>query len=181
MTLDTQVLIWGVQEISSPSQGDMVPRAKLFIDHLSTLKNVRVILPSIVVGEYLAGVRPEEHDTVIQQFRRRFEIVPYDVAAAACAAQLWRKHKAESISNAGREVLPIVPCDRTALIADIQILGTAMTRQVTWIFSEDPHIQRLSEVSGRIAALPIPDVSGGQESLDLWAEDVGDEPSEALG
>jgi len=53
-----------------------------------------VIVPSVVIGEFLVKVPADKHQEVQAVLERRFQIVPYDAIAAACAAKIFQEHKA---------------------------------------------------------------------------------------
>ncbi|MGO8751350.1 MAG: hypothetical protein ACLQNE_35840 [Thermoguttaceae bacterium] len=49
--IDTGVLIWGVRQIASPGQEDLIPRCVRLIKELS--EGGAIMVPSIVLAEYL--------------------------------------------------------------------------------------------------------------------------------
>jgi len=52
--LDTQVLIWGIQERAKSGQEEMIQRAKYLFSKFTHAKT-KVLLPSIVVGDFFWG------------------------------------------------------------------------------------------------------------------------------
>ena len=119
--IDNHILIWGIRKEATPGQEPMILRAELFLKYLEEV-NITVIVPSVVIGEFLVKVPVEKHQEVQGVLEKRFQIVPYDAAAAACAAKIFQeqKHSGASKGNFTRDILK----------ADIQILATAVTRKI---------------------------------------------------
>src|SRR5215831_15530938 len=104
--LDNHILIWGIRQEATLGQESMILRAELFLKHLEETKTA-VIVPSIVIGEFLVKVAIEKHEEVQAELEKRFRIVPYDAAAAACAARIFQEQKASKtvVENTPRDVL----------------------------------------------------------------------------
>jgi hypothetical protein len=77
---------------------------------------------------------------------KRFKIVPYDAAAAACAAKIFQEHKS---AGAGKGSL-----SRDILKADIQILATAVTRKVGKLYTHDEGLAKLAEKYLPVGQMP---------------------------
>jgi hypothetical protein len=84
--MDTQVLIWGVRKKASSTQQDMVPRTEQLLDFLDSQKT-SIIIPMPCVAEYLCGVDEAQYGAVMQIFRERFIIQPFDALAAVATAR----------------------------------------------------------------------------------------------
>lgn len=50
--LDTNILIWGIQNKASAGQEQMLERTRLFLKDLDESK-AKIIIPSLVIGELL--------------------------------------------------------------------------------------------------------------------------------
>ena len=87
ISLDMQTLMWGVREWASPGQEDMIRKATRYLMHLDLTKE-RVLVPSPVVTEYLAGFPIEEHAAQLAVIAKRFIVPTLDLKAAAIAAEL---------------------------------------------------------------------------------------------
>ncbi len=57
------------------------------------------MIPSIVLGEFLTGLDVSDHAKTLALLTSSFEILPYDVQAAAVFAKLWRDKDALGNSN----------------------------------------------------------------------------------
>lgn len=78
---DTHVLIWGIKEEAKEGQEDRIPLTKRFIDKLSADDNV--LIPSIVMAEFLIPIPSKQHAMVINLFKKKFIIAPFDALAAS--------------------------------------------------------------------------------------------------
>ena len=143
--LDNHILIWGIRQEATLGQESMILRAELFLKHLEETKTA-VIVPSIVIGEFLVKVAIEKHEEVQAELEKRFRIVPYDAAAAACAARIFQEQKASKtvVENTPRDVLK----------ADIQILATAITRKVGTLYTHDGPLTKLAEKYLTVKQMP---------------------------
>ena len=70
---DNHVLVWGIKEQATPGQEDMIPRTKAFISKLQNDK-VHVLIPSVVVAEFLMPIPPDMHAT--ERLKKRGERAP---------------------------------------------------------------------------------------------------------
>ena len=105
-----------------------------------------MVVPSVVIGEFLVKVPVEKHQEVQAVLEKRFQIVPYDAVAAACAARIFQEHKN---SGASRGNVP-----RDILKADIQILATAVTRKVVKLYTHDGDLAKLAEKYLPVSQMP---------------------------
>ncbi len=92
--LDSVTLIYAFKEFLpgvSYAEHDrvMAGRAKILIQNLE-IENATIVVPAIVVSEYLIGIEPERHEGTMSAFREAFEIPPFDLKSASIAAKLWR-------------------------------------------------------------------------------------------
>ena len=55
---DNHVLIWGIKEQAAEGQNDKIVLAKRFINKLSADDNALILIPSIVVAEFLIPIPP---------------------------------------------------------------------------------------------------------------------------
>ncbi|MHB8625858.1 MAG: hypothetical protein ACYDBJ_05625 [Aggregatilineales bacterium] len=55
-----------------------------------------LIVPSLVVGELLVPIPPEQHGAIIKQVQENWMIVDYDLKAAAEFAKLRHKYLSET-------------------------------------------------------------------------------------
>ncbi len=155
--LDNNVLLWGIKEDCSEGQEEMIPRTKEFIDSISL--DTTVIVPSIVVGEFLMRIPEKLHAMVINLFNKNFIIAPYDPLCASKFATIWKANKppeeAEKIMKLGTT--------RAELKADSMIVATAVARKADCIYSNDRGIKTFAK--GFISVKDIPFIEKQVESI----------------
>jgi predicted nucleic acid-binding protein len=149
--LDTAVLIWGVRGFASRNQEHESVRAERYIKWL-TLKQAKVLVPSIVLSEYLVGANATElHDGTI--FEKGFQIAPFDVPAAKIAADLSRD--IDLIKTVAREH----QVQRQCIKSDIMIAAVAIHRQAEKIITTDSGFRVFERiVADKIAISKIPEI-----------------------
>ena len=87
--LDNHILIWGIRGVAEVGQEIMIRRAKALFEELED-QEADILVPAVVVSEFLAGVPKSQHAELLKALNRRFQLPPFDVRAAAVAAGLWR-------------------------------------------------------------------------------------------
>ncbi len=161
--LDTAVLIWGVRGFASRTQEHETVRAERYIRWLA-LKQKQVLVPTIVLSEYLVGASATElQDGTI--FEKNFQIVPFDVPAAMIAADLSRD--IDLIKTVAKEH----HVDRQCLKSDIMIAATAICRQAEKIITSDRDFRIFERiVAGRIEISAMPEIPANvdEEQRDLF-------------
>jgi predicted nucleic acid-binding protein len=153
--IDTNVLIWGVQGVAQPAQEGMIDRTRRYLAQLAR-DNEQVMVPSVVVSEYLQGFPLEEHPAQIEALAGGFFVAAFDARCAALAAELQR------IGPAARAA----PGSRIALKADCQIIATAISHGASRIVTNN------LEEFRRIARdrIPVIDVPETWEQPDMLVE-----------
>lgn len=149
--LDTQILIWGIKNEATAGQEALIPKAQAFLKHLDK-NQVQVLIPSIVIAEFLMRIPPEAHATIGNLIQRSFVVAPFDLQASAHFARLWQLHHA--VAEA-----PLAGADtftRSALKADCMIVAAAIARGADCIYSYDKGLKKFA--NGQIEVLPIPDI-----------------------
>lgn len=150
---DNHILIWGIRREATPGQEEMIRRTGLLLDYLEERK-ANIIIPSVVVGEFMVKVPKENHQKVMNILEKRFQIASYDTAAALIAAEIWiDKNKGSSgINDELREGLQ--DTSRIKLKDDCKIVATAIKYKADCIYSEDEGVKKFAE--GRIDAREVP-------------------------
>jgi predicted nucleic acid-binding protein len=152
---DTMVLIWGLQKQARPGQENMIELASRYIESLDPKETV--MIPSVVLSEYLTGfrdaaVRKEQAATIA----RRFFVPAFDAPAAALAAELMLSpaalHLREGVS-------------RKQIKADAQIIGTAIQHGAEKIVTGNL-FEYTTLAAGKINVIDIP-IIHVQRPLDL--------------
>lgn len=138
--IDTHILIWGIQRFARSGQEEQKDRAHALLVQLEKEKAI-IVVPSIVIGEFLFGLPIEQHPRFQDMISRRFVVVPYDLPAAMQFARIMREKKtADEI-----EVLMGAGATRAALKADAMIIATALSVKASGIYGHDRHMRRLCE------------------------------------
>jgi len=151
--LDNHILIWGIRQVATPGQEDMIRRTRLFFEFLEK-KNAQIIIPSVVAGEFLLGVPLENHQKIMEVLEKKFQIAPYDTAAALIAAELWieRNKGSTGISDELKEGL--ADPSRIKLRDDCKIVATAIKCRADCLYSEDEGVKKFAQ--GRIEVKEVP-------------------------
>lgn len=142
VAIDTQTLIFAVSREGTPEQ---LQRAEWLFEELEA-ENAQVLVPTIVVAEYLVPVEKRYHAATIEAIHRRFLVKPFDVECASLAAELFNIGKPLRKSNVhmGREVLR----------ADTLIIATARVHKAKVLYSDDDTCRKLA--NHVIEARPLP-------------------------
>lgn len=134
--LDTQILIWAIKEEAEPGQTEMISKAKALIERLDK-GNKKILLPALVIGEFLIRIPIETHQTIINLLERDFMIAHYDVKAASFYARIWREKQdqglLEELKRSGKT--------RQELKTDRMIVATALANDAESIYSHDKGLE----------------------------------------
>ena len=145
--IDTSILIWGVKRQSPPDRPDIVDRCIALLDMLKSKHSV-IMVPSIVVAEYLADFPPDKQEEQRRIFGRHFFVALFDAGAAAIVGQIYSKknmQEAQSTGNACRQCVK----------ADLNIIATTITHHASRIYTDNTkHFKILA--CGRIIVEGIP-------------------------
>lgn len=156
--IDAHILVWGVKRIAEPGQEIFIERGAYFLEKCQQ-DNVKVLVPSIVLGEVMAGTPPPMAGALARAMHKRFMIVPYDALAAEEFGRMWNvwkeKHPDSKIGQEGFL--------RQKFKVDHMILATAITRGAWCIYSHDSDIRRLAD--GLIEVSELPDMPPRQGKL----------------
>lgn len=162
--LDTHILIWGIKEEATEGQEEMIARAKAFLEHLEKTDR-RVLIPAVVVAEFLLRLPVEVHHTIVNLFQRAFFTAPFDLQAAERFARIWQAQR-----DTGRiqELSQSHGATKSELKADCMIVATAVARGTSCIYSNDDTLQKFAE--GYIDVHEMPDIL---TQLDLFEDQSG--------
>lgn len=125
----------------------MIGRTKRFLAHLAK-EGERVMIPTVVVSEYLEKFPPEEHEAHLAALEKNFFLPSYDAKCAVIASQL--------VSAAGRPASR-EPGSRNVFKADTQIIATAIAHNAELIVTGNVEEYRRIAVN-RIRVSDVPDV-----------------------
>jgi len=135
-------LVWGIRREGTP---DELKRAKWLFEFLDAEK-AQIIIPTVVVSEYLTPVDESRHLSVISTLNDRFIISPFDILSSSLAAKLFTLGK--PLRKGGE------PGGRACLRADTMIIATAKTHGAHTLYSGDAECRELAQKVMRSEDLP---------------------------
>ncbi len=144
VALDTMVLIWGLRRTNpkagsvNASVADLQRRSRILIRDLEEKKET-IVIPTVEVAELLVPIPSSEHGNFIAKLSERFFCPPFDLRAAAVAADLWQYH---------RQLPADEQIERRVLKADVLIIATSKVAGVNLFFSHDAKCRKLAEKAG---------------------------------
>lgn len=136
--VDTHTVVWGVKKIATSGQEDMIPRAESLI-RMCEKDGHRILVPTVVLGELLAGVPVESQPDFVRRIQRRFLLAPFDAAAALVYGRLWQAHRATVIPQAKRDGI-----EHAVIKADHMIAAVAIARKCDHLCTTDNALIRFS-------------------------------------
>lgn len=144
------MVIWGVQGVADETKTVMVDRTRRYIANLAASKE-RVMIPSVVSAEYLAGFRsPEERAKQMANLERLFYVPPFDAPAATLAATLADNARADTPRVAGW---------RQRLKADCYIVATAIVHGANTLVTSADELPAFTKIAGgKIKVIEVPTV-----------------------
>ena len=125
VAVDTNILVWGVRRKGPPEK---IEYAGYLFKELEQ-EGAQIVIPSIVVCEYINIVSPSDRGKVVAAINERFRIEPFDIKDVVTAAELW------DFGKAGRKMQQ--PNARAVLRADALIIATAKNHGATEFYTED--------------------------------------------
>lgn len=141
--IDSMVLIYaGLVPSKTTEQPDS--KVKEFQVRSRTLilglaqKKATVFLPTIAISEILVPVPPQQRVLLIAQLEERFVLCPFDLPAAAIAADLWCRYRQ----------LPhdMKYPDRSVLKADAMIVASAKSAGAVEFYTTDARCRALADL-----------------------------------
>jgi predicted nucleic acid-binding protein len=163
ISVDAQILIWGVQGQATAQRQEMIPRARAFFERCKA-EQLKIHLPAFALAEYIVGLDQKQQAESLAALSRTCLIAPFDGKAAIIAASLQREWR--------QTIKPIqdeYSLTRGNIKADICVLACAIASGATVLYSEDPQMSRLAK--GMILVKPLP----GTEDKEPLARDASDE------
>jgi predicted nucleic acid-binding protein len=145
--VDSHLLIWGIKSEATLGQEKMIPIAKGFIKHLND-EHTKVMIPSIVVAEFLLKIPPTAFQTITNLIDMNFMVVSFDAKAACKFAEIWQQRFNE-VKHSLTE-----PKTRDALKADSMIVATAVANNAQCLYSHDEGVKSFAK--GYIPVEEIP-------------------------
>lgn len=135
---DTHIILWAMQDEAQPEHEEFAQRAKYLLRRCYET-DVKVVIPAVVLAEFLAGLKPEQYSAVTQAMQKRFIITPFDLKAAMHYAQLWQ------LKQAWREdMLHKKQVTGTELRTDCMIVSTAVANGASCIYTHDERLRQFA-------------------------------------
>jgi predicted nucleic acid-binding protein len=153
--VDTGVLIWGVRKEPAPDRPDLVERCIHLIETISN-RTGGVMIPSIVLSEYLVGLPFVDQARSVSVFKKHFFVAPFDAKAAEIAAEIYSRVEFGKIKAQSNQC-------RQCVKADIKIIATAIAHGAARIYTDDDHFRSMA--CGKILVENIPEIPPQQTSL----------------
>jgi predicted nucleic acid-binding protein len=151
--VDTQILYWAIVGKASRGAEELIAPATDFLHWLDS-QEVRIIIPTIVVGELLVPVLEPDAASTLNQFKQDWMIVEFDIKAAMIFARIRREHITNKRYDDIRAIHP--EATKKEMDADTMIIATAISHGATKIYSHNINLRKLAE--GHITALSFEDV-----------------------
>lgn len=147
--IDSCIVIWGIKKDSNGSDREKIPVAVNFIEECSN-KNVKIVIPSIALGEVLSGCDVLRRNALLTEISKRFIVAPYDAMAALHYAEMWRSR--ETRIN-GLSEKPT----RNALKADFMIIAIARAQKASCIYTSEGELNVFNSFAdGKIQVDTLP-------------------------
>ena len=161
VSIDAQILIWGIKKQATANRAHMIARASAFFERCRN-DRTKLILPAQALAEYLVGFDDATRNRSIVMLERTFIIAPFDAKAASVAASLQRDR--DLLRDIGEEY----GLRKQTIKADINVLASAIASGSTRLISEDAEMVKLAQ--GRIIVDLLPTI---QRQTDMFAADDG--------
>jgi predicted nucleic acid-binding protein len=147
ISVDAQILIWGIKRKATPARQNMIQRAAAFF-RMHESDRQQIFLPAQALAEFLVGYDAEQRRQSLARLSRTFLIAPLDAKAAAIAAELQTNRAA---IDETKEHFGLV---KQHIKADINVIACAIAAGATHLFSEDGQMRTLAQ--GKIIVEPLP-------------------------
>jgi len=147
VAIDTGVLIWSRRDAETEKQREMRRQCRLLMTALNDI-GAQIVLSTVGLAEFLAGIPQDKHSAVLRALADRFEFVPFDANASAIAAHLW---------NVARGLPKHEQLERRVLKADVLIIATAKIAGANQFFTLEPRCRKLASKIMASPALPTHD------------------------
>jgi len=169
VSLDSQIIIWGIKKKSNPEQIHKIDQAISFLTDLEK-SGSKIFLSSVVLSEILCDVPQPDRNNLIRDINKRFMIIPFDAPSAMTYANIFFDKKVSPDSNNHFDSI-----SRKHIKADIMILASSVSAGMSVLYSEDEDLLKIAE--GIIPAYPM--LNGvHQPSLLETIQPQDDEPEE---
>ncbi len=146
VAVDSMALVWGIRKEGTATERS---RARWLFEQLDN-EGAQVLIPSVVLAEYLTLVDPKKHRDVIAELSTRFIIPPFDVQCASLAAEPFVEGKQSRQMDE--------PGARKCLRADCLIVATAAVHGARILYSGDGKCRNLAAAAPNLQAQDLPTI-----------------------
>lgn len=143
--IDCCILIWGIQKVAPDGRKEKVDQTLNLLDRL-LLEHASVIVPSVILGEFLVRIPTIEHEENIHLIQKSFKIYPVDTNVAVHYARIWNKHHQDDRDP---------DCTRVKMKIDFLVVAIAVANKADVIYSEDPHIKKFAAGFVDVEDVPV--------------------------
>ncbi|RIK72992.1 MAG: hypothetical protein DCC68_25625 [Planctomycetota bacterium] len=166
VSVDAQILIWGVKGQATPNRVDMIVRAAHFFAQCRSGKT-RIIVPAQALAEYLVGFDDESLQESLRLISEGFIIAPLDAKAAAIAGELQRDwDELKGIISDFKEY----GATKQTVKADINVIASSIASEATTLYTDEAEkFRRIAK--GRILIKRLPELPARQTSIIAEADD----------
>ena len=146
--LDSNILGWA-NGVASEGQEHMIPLAQALVARLMNDPETEIIVPTIVVSEFLSGIRHEKRHGIMKTMNLHFRIRPYDFDSSLVAVWL---HDESKLKNT-RKMLGGVTAVKFK--ADMFILATAIAHGASTLYTHDDGLIKMATTLTHIKAFDL--------------------------
>lgn len=139
VSLDSQIIIWGIKKQSTPDRIHKIDQAINFLDELEQ-SGAKIFLSSVVLGEILCDIPQPDRNHLIKDIYKRFMVIPFDASSALNYADIFFEKK---IANNSSSKIDLI--GRKHIKPDIMILASSVSAGMSVLFSEDDNLLKISE------------------------------------
>ena len=138
--IDTQLLIAGfLPSEHANSDPELIAVASELMEDVAK-KNSSVLIPTIVIGEILAGIPISEHDSTIAQLRRLGPSVTYTIRSAKSFARMYSHEDRKTLFQ---EIRSTTDISKESLKVDLMIAATAESHRANTLYTYDDKFEKL--------------------------------------
>lgn len=148
--LDTNMMIWAVQNAREHDGKPMAQRARRYLEFLHS-QSKQVVLPAPAVAEYLVGIPELQRRGQLELLEKRFIVLAFDVATSLFAANLLSRH------GELKQIQTECGIPRQLIRVDAMIVAIAARYQVEALISHDKGLRKLASMAN-VNAIEIPDI-----------------------
>ncbi|HOA51073.1 MAG TPA: PIN domain-containing protein [Thermogutta sp.] len=146
--LDTNILVYAIRP--DDCNDDRAKRAKDFISDISRDDEADILIPAVVVAEFLCGCDSGFEDAV-RNLQEHFKIVPFDMNAACQYRQVVTTRRRRSGSDQD-EAKQLAAAERNTV--DEMIVATALAARAQELITYDQGLINLAKAVGIDAKEP---------------------------